>query len=514
MRLKLLLLFLPVLLLAITSCSKNEYTQVKPVVPDTTKVKPVDTIKATTFTVSNVFESNMVLQRDKPIRIWGTTSPNVQVTIKTGWNSGTVTTIADATGNWVATIPATPANNYPQTFSAQANGQPAVTFSNILIGDVWVCSGQSNMVMPVDSVQPFFGFEGVVNYKAEIAAANYPLIRAMTVNTDYVMAPINTIRPSLDWSVCSPATVGGYSAVSYFFARKLTTSLNVPIGIVISAVSGTSCEAWVSRETIASNQTLAAYYTQNNVNQLYNGMIYPLGNMAIKGFIWYQGENNRADTPVSNYTLLNSDLINNWRALFNQGQLPFYLVQMTPFAQNFFNTVPWGDDPTADDYAFFREAQANIRNTIAGTGMAVTLDVGQITFIHPQNKKPVGERLALLALHNDYGQNVACIGPQYDSFTQSDSTATVSFKPGTAEGLSLSNSNPMGQYFFVAGTDHVFRQGKAVISGAQIIVTAPPGTPLPIQAVRYAFTDFPMNCNIQNSGGLPMEAFRSDNWTN
>ena len=456
----------------------------------------------------------MVLQRDKPFRVWGTTTPNVQVTIKTSWNGGVVTTIANASGNWVATIPATAVNNSPQTLTASANGLPAQTFSNILIGDVWICSGQSNMVMPVDSIAPFFGFEGVVNYKAEIAAANYPGIRAMTVNTDFEMDPANALKPSLNWSVCSPATVGGYSAVAYFFARKLNISLGVPIGIVISAVSGTSCEAWVSKETIAANQTLSAYYTQNSVNQLYNGMIYPLGNLAIKGFIWYQGENNRADSPVSNYTLLNSDLINNWRTLFNQGQLPFYLVQMTPLAQNFFKTTPWGDDPTADDYAFFREAQANIRTTIPGTGIAITLDVGQIIFIHPQNKKPVGERLALLALHNDYNQNIQCLGPQYQSFTQSDSTATISFKFGTADGLSLSNANPLGQYFFVAGTDHVFRQGRAAISGSQIIVTAPMGTPLPIQAVRYAFTDFPMNCNIQNSGGLPMEPFRSDNWSN
>jgi sialate O-acetylesterase len=509
-----LLLLLPVLVFAIASCSKNEYAEVRPVVVDTATAPPVDTVKAKVFTVSNIFQSNMVLQRDKPFRVWGTTTPNVKVTVKTSWNGGQVTTIATSSGSWIANIPATPINTSPQTMTVSANGLPAKTFNNILIGDVWICSGQSNMVMPVDSVQPFYGFEGVVNYKAEIAAANYPQIRAMTVNTDFESNPSDTLKSYAKWSVCSPATAGGYSAVSYFFARKINTSLNIPIGILITAASGTSCEAWVSKETIAANQTLSAYYVKNNVNQLYNGMIYPLANLAIKGFIWYQGENNRADLPVSNYTLLNSSLITSWRTLFNQGQLPFYLVQMTPFAQNFFNTVPWGDDPTADDYAFFREAQANIRTTVPGTGIAVTLDVGQITYIHPQNKRPVGERLALLALHNDYGEAVACVGPQYDSFTQADNVATISFKPGTADGLSLSNTNPFGQYFFVAGTDHIFRQGQAVIAGSQIMVTAPPGTPLPIQAVRYAFTDFPMDCNIQNAGGLQMEPFRSDDWSN
>jgi sialate O-acetylesterase len=472
-----------------------------------------DTVKATVFNVNNILQSNMVIQRDKPFTIWGHATPNFTVSVRASYNTSLFTTTADVSGVWRLTIPATPVNTSPQTIIASVDGKTPVVFSNILIGDVWLCSGQSNMVMPLDSVQPFYGFEGVVNYKAEIAAANYPQIRAITATTDFETNPSDTLKYREQWMVCSPQTAGQFSAVSYYFARKLNTTLNVPIGLVISAASGTSCEAWVSKATIQVNPLLSAYYVNNSPNQLYNGMIYPLRYLSIKGFLWYQGENNRHDDPQSNYGVLSDALINNWRILFSQGQLPFYLVQMTPFAENFFNTVPWGDVPTADDYARFREIQAGIRTNVPHTGMAITLDVGQEIFIHPQNKKPVGERLALLALKNDYGQQLQSLGPQYLSNTINNNTVLINFVPGTAEGLNTIGNAPIAQYFFVAGTDHVFRLGTAtIVNGNQISITAPAGTPLPIQAIRYAFTNFPFT-NLQNSAGLPMEAFRTDNWS-
>ncbi|MEO6150357.1 MAG: sialate O-acetylesterase, partial [Mucilaginibacter sp.] len=409
-----------------------------------------DTVKANSFTVTNAFQNNMVIQRDKPFKVWGTASANAVVSVKASWNGAVVSTITDGAGKWQLAIPAAGANAAPQTLVASVTGKPSVTFSNLLIGDVWICSGQSNMVMPVDSVSPFFGFEGVINYKAEIAAANYPQIRALTVGYSLTPNLRNDVSGKNPWIVCSPtkASAGSISAVSYYFARKLNTSLNIPIGIVISAASGTFAEEWVSKETLQNDPKLAVYnnLNKNSATQLYNGMIYPLRNLSIKGFIWYQGENNRADLPPSNYTNLNSALIKNWRELFNQGQLPFYYVQMTPLAARFFATDPWGDNPVANDYAFFREAQANIR-AVPGTGMAIALDCGELIKIHPRIKKPIGERLALLALKNDYKQNVTCIGPQYQSFTQSGSVATVNFKAGTSEGLKRSNNIALGQYF-------------------------------------------------------------------
>ncbi|RCH53672.1 hypothetical protein DJ568_16685 [Mucilaginibacter hurinus] len=479
------------------------------------KLPASDTVKAGSFTVANVMQNNMVIQRGKPFKLWGTASPNAVVSVKASWNGSVVSTITNASGQWLLAIPAASANASPQTLVASVTGRPAVTFSNLLIGDVWLCSGQSNMVMPVDSVSPFFGYEGVQNYKAEIAAANYPQIRAITVGYSINANPQANLAGKNPWIVCTPTKngAGSISAVSYYFARKVHTSLNIPIGLVISASGGSAAEQWVSKETLQTDPKLSYYnnLNRNNATRLYNGMIHPLRNLAIKGILWYQGESNRDDEPVSNYTNLNSALIKSWREIFNQGQLPFYYVQMTPFAAKFFSTNPWGDNPVANDYAYFREAQANVR-AVPGTGMAITLDCGELILIHPRIKKPIGERLALLALKNDYNQNVQAIGPQYAAFSQSGNVATVSFKPGTAEGLKKNNSKALGQYFFVAGTDKKFRQGTAVLSGNQVKITAPNGTPLPIQAVRYAFTNFPMDCNVVNSAGLPMEPFRSDNW--
>ncbi len=365
------------------------------------------------------------------------------------------------------------------------------------------------MVYQVDSIPPF---GGVVDYPDEIAAANFPLIRALTVQVDQESNPVDSLTFPAAWTVCSPQTVGQMSAVAYYFARKLYTSLNVPIGIIVSAVNGTSCEAWINNAGFQANPYLSKYSGINDATMYYNGMINPLINLSIKGFTWYQGENNKNNDPVSDYTKLNSALIVAWRQVFNQGSLPFYFVQMTPFDQYYYSTNPVGGYPTSDDYAKFREAQANVL-AVPNTGMAVTMDVGEPGNQHPHNKKPVGERLALLALNNAYGQPVQCYGPQYDSYTTSGNSVTISFKQGTAQGLNTINNLPLKQYFFVAGTDHNFIQASAAISGSQIILTAPANTPLPIQAVRYAFTVDPVT-NLQNSAALPMEPFRTDNWSN
>ncbi|TKK65005.1 sialate O-acetylesterase [Ilyomonas limi] len=464
-----------------------------------------------TLKVARVFTNNMVIQRDKPASVWGTAPAGHTISVKASWKDSTFTTVTPGSGNWRVVISGAPANAMPQQLTVSDNDN-SKTFSNILIGDVWVCSGQSNMVMPLDSLGPSPYYEGVLNYQAEIAAANWPNLRLIPIQEDERTSPINNIAFNTSWTVCSPATAGNYSAVAYYFGRKLMNTLNVPIGLIVAAVGNTYCEAWTNKEVIEGNTTLDAYYSgNNNSSQLYNGMINPLRNMAIKGFIWYQGENNRYDRPPSNYTKLNSALIRGWRNKFAQGSLPFYLVQMTPYDDTYFdNPSSEGGDSTADDYARFREAQSKIRN-VANTGMVVTMDVGEVKRIHPKNKQPVGERLALLALQGAYGMHVNPLGPQYSSFTTNQSTATISFVSGTANGLTTINNGPMEQRFYVAGADRVFRKAVAKINGSQIILTAPAATPLPIKAIRYAFTNFPLT-SIQNSDGLPMEPFRTDTW--
>jgi sialate O-acetylesterase len=487
------------LLLLVTACKKDS------------KIGPV-TDKETTINglfLSSLFQDNMVLQRDKPITIWGQSPPNKPITVNVSWNSIAIVTTADALGNWKISAPATPVNANPQTITVKSPGYTTISISDVLIGDVWVCSGQSNMVMPVDTMSPF---KGVVNYQAEIAAANYPMIRMLTVQEDIETSPLANLSRAVSWNVCSPATVGTTSAVAYYFARKLNTTLNVPIGIIISAVNGSYCQDWANVEAIKNDPTLPNNYLAGS-SGLYNGMINPLINLSIKGFTWYQGENNQHDSPISGYTLLNADLVKGWRTKFNQPELPFYYVQITPFADDYNSTNPAGGNPVLDYLAYLREAQANMRPLLTNTGMAVTMDVGDPANHHPPDKKPVGDRLAQLALNYTYGQNVPCVGPQYASYTANGYIATINFAAGTANGLTTSSNTPLNQYFFVAGTDQLFRKGQAVISGNSIVITAPIGTPLPIKAIRYAFTNSPVT-NLQNSAGLPAEPFRTDNWNN
>lgn len=456
-----------------------------------------------TTLLSRNFNSNMVIQRDKPCLLWGNAAPGDTVNVQVSWSANAFAVITNSSGVWQVQVPATAATTTPQTILCSTRDSIPIKLSNILIGDVWICSGQSNMVKTMQIV---------TNSSTEIAAANYPDVRVATLPTNYKTGIADMLPARTNWSVCSAGTAAGFSAVAYYFARKLSTTMQVPIGVIVSAVGETKCDQWTSNAALINNTLLSSYYQDQFNSQLYNGMIYPLKNLAIKGFIWYQGEADRYDRPVNNYTLINSTMIGDWRALFNQGTLPFYFVQVTPYDIDYSATTDSGEPMTDDDYAKFREAQANVR-TVTGTGMAVTMDVGDSTDLHPPNKEPVGERLALLALNNTYGQSVACIGPQYSSYTISNNTVIINYVPGTADGLTTSDGSRLAQYFFVAGADHVFRQGNAVISGSQVIITVPATTPLPVQAVRYAFTNYPIT-NLQNSAGLPAEPFRTDNWTN
>lgn len=467
---------------------------------------PVTPPIATSFSVSNALRNNMVIQRDKPCVLWGRAIPGHTVNVTVSWNSTPFSATADAIGAWKVSIPASAANSAAQTITC-ADGADVVKLNNILIGDVWICSGQSNMTMPVDAIAPF---TGVLNYQQEISDSNYPNIRAVTVAEDAQANPLSEFTSPQNWVACSPQTTGNISAIAYFFARKLNISLNVPIGIIVSSINGSWCESWTNKSAFTDNPGVSNYINSNGASLYYNGMINPLINLQIKGFLWYQGENNQHIDPVSDYTKLNAALIKGWRSVFNQGELPFYYVQLTPFAEDYTTTTPPGGDPVANWLAKFREAQTGVL-AVPNTGMAITMDVGEAANHHPRNKKPVGERLALLALKNTYGQNVMCYGPRYSSHTISGNTATINFT--NASGLNTINNQPLNQLFFVAGADKVFRQATAQINGNTVVVTAAPSTPLPILAVRYAFTNAVIT-NLQNDAGLPMEPFRTDNLDN
>ncbi len=445
----------------------------------------------------------MVFQRDKPINIWGTVNLVEKITVTTSWDSTSYETKAGSDNNWQITLPPVPVKRTPQTITVTAEGVKSVVLDNILIGDVWLCAGQSNMVMPLGNIPPFSGVE---NYVQEIGAADHPLIRFTVIPEASKGKPMNELARQPDWKVCSPQTASELSAVAYYFAQKLQRELNIPIGIVVAAVNGSWCESWTDLSSLQAEPALNTFTYYGRSASLYNAMIHPLKKLGLKGFTWYQGENNQNISPSGIYTILNSALIKGWRNTFAQGELPFYYTQLTPFDED------GSRNDTLNNLARFREAQAAIRN-LPGTGMAVTMDAGDVDNHHPAKKKPVGERLALLALNNTYAISLTCLGPQFSSFEQRDNKIVVKFVKGTANGLSTADNTTLKQHFTISGPDYKFRYGEAKISGDEIIITVPQGMQLPILAVRYAFSNFPIT-NLQNSDGLPAEPFRSDNWPN
>ncbi|WP_146166582.1 sialate O-acetylesterase [Mucilaginibacter yixingensis] len=455
-----------------------------------------------TLAVASVLQNNMVLQRDVQCKIWGTVTPGATVAVTVSWSNTPVTTTSDANGNWQLSLPASAANSTPQTITCKSAGQTDVVLNNILIGDVWLCSGQSNMAMPVAAIAPF---TGVLDYQNEIAAANYPAIRTLTVPQYYADKPAAMLDAAATWKACSPQNAGELSAVAYYFARKIHTTLNVPIGIVISAVNGSYCQEWMNKEAFSTTQ-LQPY---SSGSKLYNGMINPLINLNIKGFLWYQGENNQHDPP-SDYTALNAALISSWRKQFSQGDLPFYLVQLTPFAEDYNNTNPPGGNPENNWLAYFREGQSRAL-TVKNTGMAITMDVGEAANHHPRDKKPVGERLALLALRKTYNLPVQCYGPQFAGYSISGNAITISFADGTANGLNTIGNAQLNQLFFVAGDDHNLIKADAQIIGSTVRITIPASLTSAVKSIRYAFTNAAIT-NLQNDAGLPAEPFRTDSW--
>ncbi|MEO6148970.1 MAG: hypothetical protein ABIN95_12710, partial [Mucilaginibacter sp.] len=239
------------------------------------------------FSVSKVLGDNMVVQRGKPFTVWGQAPAGDRVEVKVSWNSRAFTVLAGAKGDWEVAIPAAAANSSPQTIIANDTKNGATnTISNILIGDVWLCSGQSNMDMVVDSTSSWPGSPGITNYKAEIAAANYPGIRLSKTPYGRPDAPAHYLEHNAPWKICTPADAGNFSAIAYLFGRRLHKELNVPIGLVVSSLGATSGEEWTAGQVIANDTALKAFYTDKNISKLYNGMIYPLKKLAIKGFLW------------------------------------------------------------------------------------------------------------------------------------------------------------------------------------------------------------------------------------
>lgn len=445
--------------------------------------------------VPKIFGDSMVLQQQVQAPVWGWAEPGEEVTVSLGETKATAKAGDD--GKWSVKIQ-TPAAGGPHTLSVK--GKNELTFKDVYVGEVWICSGQSNMEWTVQASN---------NPAEEASNANYPQIRMIKVDHMATDMPQQDI-PTQGWKVCNPENVPAFSAVGYFFARHLHNELKVPIGMINTSWGGTICEAWTSGEALAEEPELKTIVerpvnidasktpAQQNPNQrsvLFNGMVHPLVPYAIRGAIWYQGESNvRA---AAQYRTLFATMIGDWRKRWGQGEFPFLFVQLAPFSYG----------PPHMALAELWEAQLKTLS-VPNTGMAVTWDIGDVKDIHPKNKQDVGKRLALWALANTYGKSdLVYSGPLYESMATEGNKIRIKFKHATG-GLVSKEDKPL-THFQIAGEDQKFVDAKATIDGETVVVESEQ-VPDP-RAVRFAWHGL-AEPNLFNKAGLPASPFRTDDW--
>lgn len=480
-----------------------------------------------------LFGNHMVIQADRAIPIWGWANSGEHIRIAV---NGKVwaRTRADDRGRWRTKISSCPKAGSRLEITVSGSKEQIV-LRDVLAGEVWIGSGQSNMEWPVKLA---------INGDEETAAANWPEIRLFMVKKKVSEHPLDDCEG--EWKVCAPDTVGDFSAVLYFFGRELHRQLHVPVGLIETAWGGTPAESWTSECTLQQSSLFEPILTRwadrmkrypedreayekalnawkANVELakaegreapphpvepwgplhpyrpagLYNGMIAPIAPFACRGAIWYQGESNV--DHAWQYRKLFPAMIRDWRCLWQQGDFPFYFVQLT----NFMKRKP---EPGPSMWAELREAQA-MTCSLRNTGMAVAIDIGDADDIHPRNKQEVGRRLALIALSRDYCRNLEYSGPMFKKAYVRSGAIEITFSHDSS-GLTTPDGAPL-KGFAVAGLDRKFYWADAKIVGHRVVVSTPK-VPHPV-AVRYAWADNP-ECNLINGAGLPAAPFRSDDW--
>jgi sialate O-acetylesterase len=437
----------------------------------------------------SVFSDNMVLQQNAEVAIWGWGDAGENLKIVAGWNTAdTVKVKAGNDAKWTATIKTIAAGG---PYSIQIFGSSNVELKNVMLGEVWICSGQSNMEWSVNS--------NILNGEEEAARANHPNIRIFHVQKIGADYPQQTCNAT--WTVCSPETMRSTSAVGYFFARELQRKLNVPVGIIVSAWGGTPAEVWIEKSRIENNEELYKNrYTEKydwwpgDPGICYNSMIAPVVPFGIAGAIWYQGESNCVNHKI--YDSLMQTLIENWRSDFKK-EFPFYFVQIAPYN--------YGENGTSE---YVREQQAKTEKTVPNTGMVVVSDlVDNIKDIHPKNKLDVGKRLASFALAETYKLDVGTFkSPAFQSMQVAGNEIRLSFE-NVLTGLKSTGKTPA--QFLVAGADRKFVPASAKIDGKTILVSSK--EIINPVAVRFCFDDTSMP-DVFSSEGLPLAPFRTDNW--
>ncbi|MEG0887944.1 MAG: sialate O-acetylesterase [Bacteroides sp.] len=457
---------------------------------------------------NSLFTDHAVFQQGVKVPVWGTADKNESVIVEF---NGQRKQAVEKEGRWLVELDAMPHGGpYVLTISGKEN---RVEATDIYVGEVWICSGQSNMERQLGPRQ---GQNPIVNWEQERDAANYPLIREYYVPRMNADEPVDDARSK--WQVCSPQTVSEFSCVGYFFARDLHKAVNRPVGILFSAVGGTPAEYWTARAELEQHPDLRAIVErydrslidfaqkqavykrgggvgeapsnpaeQRHVSGHYNGMIRPLQPYAIKGVAWYQGESN--DGRTKQYQTLFPLMIKNWREDWKQPNLPFLFVQIAPFK----NQSPE-----------IREAQLLTLKSTPYTAMVVTVDCGDANDIHPTHKQPVGYRLSLAARALAYGENIPYSGPVYQFSERQGNQMTIHFSQ-VGKGLMAKGKELKG--FTIAGEDKQFVPAKAEIKGNTVVVSSP-HVQSPV-AVRYGWAHVP-DVNLFNKDNLPASPFRTD----
>lgn len=455
----------------------------------------------------NVIGSGMVLQRDMAVPVWGWAEAGEEVTVS--FADQTKKAKAGNDGKWIVKLDSLKANSEGATLTI--SGKNKINLDNVLVGEVWICSGQSNMEWAIRQS---------MNPKEEAAAANYPQIRLFNV-PGHTVSPLPKDEGAGQWQVCDPKSANNFSAVGYFFGRRLHKDLKVPVGLIGSNWGGTRIEPWTTLAGFESVPELSKIADQvKNYKQdtrvgggqpsaIYNSMVHPLTPFAMRGGIWYQGESN-GNEGITYYQKKHA-LVNGWRKAFQNKDLAFYWVQLANFQKE-------SDKPEGGDgWAKLREAQTKALD-IPGTGMAVITDIGAANDIHPRNKQDVGWRLAQWALHQTYGQkNLVPSGPLYKSHKVEGNAIRLSFDH-VGSGLIVGNKNGLEptaevkdgklEHFSISGKDNKWVWADAKIDGETVVVESKEVSE-PV-AVRYGFTMNPAKANLYNKEGLPAGPFRTD----
>ena len=463
---------------------------------------------ADSLRLPKILGSNMVLQRNSSIKIWGWGKVGSTVSVKGSWLGKAETCEVDNKGSWEVFLQSAGAGG-PHKIQITDSGSHVV-LDNILFGEVWIASGQSNMEMPVGKVSGVY--KGVIDYENELKNSVHPEIRLFQVGNFSSKDPLDDVENGIrmykvpvsksTWSSSTPESVENFSASAFFFARKIHRELKIPVGIIDSSWGGTVAEAWTPLETLrelgyTKDVNRANTAKQNPASKipsrLYNGMIHPLTPLTISGVIWYQGEGNTG--RAGKYKELFTEMIESWREQFGY-EFPFYFAQIAPCRS-------YGKKESA----YLREAQFQSLE-LSKTGMVGTMDIATVGDIHPPNKQDVGRRFALLALENDYGKSVVSMGPRYRSFEIDGNKISIQFEDSKSPLATRDGKTP--SHFLVAGEDKVFHAATEVVMNENEITLHSEKVSAP-KAVRFAFDNISVS-NLMNKEGLPAFSFRTDRW--